>query len=447
MTSWLKSQAFFGIMNAGLTFLLPVPKSSGPMASIAPESHPLVKHGIQPAFHAVGSAALLGLILTSATSGLRAQPVGQSGQQPLPPFVGVTSDGRVQPGLFPLRQTGISAAPMVSAARSFLDSLTPDQRQKLQAPLTSETWRRWTNVSAADRSGLSYGAMTHEQQHLADAFLHSFLSAEGFRQAKAIMLINGYLAEVTGNHQRYGVDQFWLMVYGIPSLKQPWGWRLEGHHLVINVAVVGDQVVMTPTFMGAEPTIIPDGPHKGLAVMQTEESRARRFMASLRPDQKQKAVLKLKKDGVNILAEAYKDNLIVPYAGLRASELDLEQQSLLLQVIAAYADQFRPGQARIRMAEVKAHLNNTWFAWIGGLQPQDPMYYRIQSPVVLIEFDQQRALSLPGDPNIPLRTHVHSIVRTPNGNDYGRDLLREHIDRDHSALSPAVSSQNKNPSP
>lgn len=392
-------------------------------------------------------AAVLGLLAVGDSMGVSAHPAATPQPQPLPSFVGITTDGRPQPALFPLRQTGVSTAPMVQAARLFLRGLTPDQRKLVQSEPTSDNWRRWTNVSSADRNGLSYAGMTTRQRQLADGLLHSFLSVEGFRQTKAIMLINGYLADVTGNHQRYGANQFWLMVFGTPSATQPWGWRLEGHHLVINVAVVGDQVVMTPTFMGAEPTIIPDGPHQGLAVMQTEESRARALMASLRPSQQAKAVLKTHKDGTNILAEAYKDNLIIPYAGLRATELDSAQQGLLLHVVAAYADQFRPGQSRIRMEEVKAQLNNTWFAWIGGLKPQDPIYYRIQSPVVMIEFDQQRPLSLPGDPTIPLRTHVHSIVRTPNGNDYGRDLLREHIESDHNAASAAAGSPSKNPSP
>ena len=144
------------------------------------------------------------------------------------------------------------------------------------------------------------------------------------------------------------------------------------------------------------------------------------------PAQNRRAQLSSSKQGSNMLTEAYKDNAVVAPAGIEASQLTKRQRQLLLAVVKSYADQYRQELSAERLREVEEHLNQTSFAWIGQNAVEAPIYYRIFSPVVLIEFDQQRAVSLPGDPNTPLRTHVHTIVRTPNGNDYGFDLLRQH---------------------
>ena len=376
----------------------------------------------------VGSAATTGLILALA---LPLQRTGLSAEPTLEPFKGVTTNGRVQPGLFQHTTTGIAQQQMVAAAQGFLASLTAQQRAKTQFPISSDIKRRWTNVSSAKRYGMSYAEMTPVQRQKADALLQAFLSTEGFRQSKDIMRINGYLAEATGDRQRYGEDLFWISVFGDPIAGKPWGWRLEGHHLVLAVNIVGDQVVLTPSFMGAEPTRIPTGPNQGVAVMQTQESTARTLINSLNAKQQTSAQLSSQKAGSHMVSEAYKDNAVVPQVGLSAKELNSQQQKLLMAVITSFADQYRQELSAERIKEVKAHLNDTTFGWIGSNGVDAPIYYRIQSPVLLIEFDQQRAVSLPGDPNKPLRSHVHTMVRTPNGNDYGENLLQQHLQRDH----------------
>jgi len=379
---------------------------------------------------ALGTAVLMAVGLASTTArAQQAQP--PQPQPPLEPFRGVTGTGTVEPGLFPLRRTGLRLEPMREAASAFLDALTPAQRAQTQFPLHSDVRRRWNNVSSAPRFGLSYAEMSAVQRQRADGLLRAFLSAEGYRQSKAIMLINGYLAEATGNSTRYGADQFWITVFGTPSQTEPWAWRLEGHHLVLFVSVVGDQVVMTPTFMGAEPTRIPSGIHRGVSVMGREEAAGRALIQSLSPAQNRQAQLSANKQGSDILTEAYKDNAVVPPVGISAQQLSSRQRQLLLAIVKSYADQYRQELSAQRLREVEKHLDRTRFAWIGRNGVDAPMYYRIHSPVVLIEFDQKRAVSLPGDPKIPLRTHVHTVVRTPNGNDYGADLLRQHLLEHH----------------
>jgi hypothetical protein len=215
---------------------------------------------------------------------------------------------------------------------------------------------------------------------------------------------------------------------GTPSATGPWGWQLEGHHLIVNYFVLGDQVVMTPTFIGSEPVSADSGRYAGTVVLQAEERKGLALMQSLSDAQRTAATIASEKTRNNALAQAYKDNLVLDYAGIAATELDPTQRSLLIELIAEYVGNLRDDHARIRMAEVLEHLDHTYFAWAGGASDDAVFYYRIQSPVILIEFDHQTPVALEG-PRVPSRRHVHTVVRTPNGNDYGKDLLRQHYER------------------
>jgi hypothetical protein len=129
------------------------------------------------------------------------------------------------------------------------------------------------------------------------------------------------------------------------------------------------------------------------------------------------------------MASAASDNIRLPYAGVCFADMSTAQQRLLLATVETYIGRIRPGHAEIRLDEVKRHLGQTYFAWIGACDDTSPFYYRVQSPVVLIEFDHQRGIHLQNDE--PTRAHIHTVVRTPNGNDYGKDLLRQHYARFH----------------
>jgi len=144
---------------------------------------------------------------------------------------------------------------------------------------------------------------------------------------------------------------------------------------------------------------------------------------------RKKAIVKVSKTGNENLTEAWKDNVVLDYAGVRMSELPEAQRAQLTGLIALYVDNMDDGHARVKMEEVRRHLENTWFAWIGSTEPGGVFYYRIHSPVILIEFDHQVPANLKHlakDPNLPNPQHIHVVVRTPNGNDYGKDLLRQH---------------------
>ena len=342
------------------------------------------------------------------------------------PFKGVTTDGNVMPGLFAVRSTGVTTKPVADAASRFLAGLTPEQRTASFFTVGDNEWRRWNNIHRAARSGIAFKDMTDDQRTRAFALLQSALSAKGLEKTRNVMKLNETIAELTKNFTEYGEGLYNLVVLGEPSATEPWGWQLEGHHLIINYFVLGDQVVMTPTFMGSEPVIAESGKYAGTRVLQEEQAKGLALMQALTPEQRQKATLEPGRKIVNkAQGQAFRDNLQLPYAGVKASELGDKPRALLTDVIAEYVNNMDAGHAKVKMEEVRRHLDDTYFAWIGDHSPDAIFYYRIQSPVILIEFDHQTPVALQG-PKEANRQHIHTVVRTPNGNDYGKDLLRLH---------------------
>ena len=156
------------------------------------------------------------------------------------------------------------------------------------------------------------------------------------------------------------------------------------------------------------------------------------FYKSLDSLQKKTALLWNEKDFDFNRGEAFRDNEIIATTGIAAKYLSKKQQAALLELIGEYINNIRDEHAKVKMEEVKKHLNETHFTWVQGKNIEGPFYYRIHSPVILIEFDHQNPVFLHDDtnPNFgPVKTHIHTVVRTPNGNDYGNDLLRAHLEQ------------------
>jgi hypothetical protein len=344
------------------------------------------------------------------------------------PFKGITADGTIVSDLFPIRSTGVSTEPVKTVAERFLGVLTPAQRESTTFAADDAEWRHWNNVHRAMRHGVSFKEMTEAQREAGFDLLRASLSAVGFEKSRNVMRLNGHLAELINSFEEYGEYLYWITVMGTPSMTEPWGWQLDGHHLVINYFILGDQVVMTPTFMGSEPVIATSGHYEGASVMQPEQAKGMALMRALDARQRGVAVLDTAKARGNAQTQAGRDNVEMPYAGLRASELNARQRGLLLDLIGEYVGNMDSGHARVRMEEVEVHLDDTYFAWIGGVGEDDVFYYRVQSPVILIEFDHQGPIALDGPRTVATRRHVHSVVRTPNGNDYGTDLLQQHYE-------------------
>ncbi len=344
------------------------------------------------------------------------------------PFVGVTMDGSIEPDLFSIRSTGVSTEPVRRAANAFLEALSPEQREKTVYDVDDDEWRKWMNQHFYLRQGVSFLEMTEEQRTAAFSLLGSGLSAKGLSLSRDIMRLNHTLGELAGdNFEEYGEWLYHVTVMGAPSATEPWGWQLDGHHLIINYFVLGDQVVMSPVFVGSEPVTAESGKFAGTTILDAEQSAGLAFVQALTSDQQQGAILEVAKDGNNNLGEALKDNLVLDYAGLAGSSLRPAQRKQLLSLIKLYVDNQAAPHAAVRMAEIERHLDRTYFAWIGATDDDAVFYYRIHSPVVLIEFDHQRPANLRHlMANEPSRQHIHAVVRTPNGNDYGKDLLRQH---------------------
>ncbi len=349
----------------------------------------------------------------------------------LEPFKGVTTtDGKVAGGLFPIKSTGVSTEPVVNAAKTFLAGLSEGQRKKTMFPVDDPEWRKWMNQHFYQRQGVGFNEMDDSQRQAAFNLMRSSLSARGFKLSRDIMKLNHTLAELTDNWVEFGEWVYWITIMGEPSRTEPWGWQIDGHHLIVNYFVLGDQVVMTPTFVGSEPLIAESGIYKGVSVMQPELKKGVAVAAALDDSQRAKAVVSSQKTGNNTVGEAFRDNVQVDYAGLPVSEMTPNQKDLLLELISEYVGYMDDGHARVKMEEVKARLDDTYFSWVGEIGEDEVFYYRIHSPVVMIEFDHQGPIALPG-PRRPVRTHVHAVVRTPNGNDYGKDLLRQHLEKHH----------------
>ena len=340
------------------------------------------------------------------------------------PFKGLTAEGTVTPGLFAVRETGLSNEGMAQAAAAWLESLDAGQREAARFAVDSDAWRRWSNIHVfLMRHGAMMETMTPEQRELAFGLLREGFSPGGFELAGNIMKLNEAIREITGSDEELGEGLYWLSVLGEPDAEEPWGWQFDGHHLNVNCFLLGGQMVMTPMFMGSEPVAVDVGKHAGTRVFQAEESTALNLARTLSAEQRRKAIVS-EEVPPGVFTGAFRDNFEMRYEGVKFDDLSSHQQAIMFELIGTYINRMRADQAQLKMDEIREHLKETYFAWMGGTEEDSVFYYRVHSPVVLIEFDHQNGIFLDND--YPTRNHIHTVVRTPNGNDYGKDLLRQH---------------------
>ncbi|WP_106215687.1 DUF3500 domain-containing protein [Kineococcus rhizosphaerae] len=354
-------------------------------------------------------------------------------------FVGLTTDGTVVPDLFSIQATGVSTAGVVTAATAWLASLTDDQRTEASFDVnpddyTQDEWRLWSNVDSYQRNGVSLEEMTDDQKSAAKAILAAGLSAQGLGNAETIMKLNTYGGILVGQKTQFNESLYWFTVMGTPSETDPWGFQVDGHHLVINYFVLGDQVVMTPCFWGSEPTTADkgiDSEYEGLSVFDEEFALAVAAIQSLTTDEQAVAILSADKSASESVAGAFQDNLVQAYQGANLADLSTTAQEAVLAFVARMVGNVADGHAALKMAEIREHLDETYFAWKGDTDDDAIFYARIQSPVIWIEFDCEGPGPLGKDVTGSSRNHVHSDVRTPNGGDYGKSLLALHLALDH----------------
>ena len=348
------------------------------------------------------------------------------------PFKGITTNGNVIADLFGLQQKGLSTKLIRDAAEAFLAMLSADQCNRTLFPVDTDQWRKWSNIHPTLlRHGMALFEMSDRQRDCAFALLRESLSQRGFEETLDLMHLNETVLELTGRLDEYGEDLYWLSIMGAPSATEPWGWQWDGHHLIINYFVLGDQIVVTPTFLGAEPVHAITGKYAGVRAFKGDEDRGLALFRALSQSQRVKTVIAPETSGEDFTT-AFRDNLVLYYQGIRAGDLSTAQHDLLLGLMEYHVGRMRDGHAQVKMDEVKRHLNDTYFCWMGGDAEDGVFYYRVQSPVIIVEFDHQRGIAF-REHTKPYKDHIHVIVRTPNGNDYGKDLLRQHYRQGHHA--------------
>ena len=354
-------------------------------------------------------------------------------------FTGITTHGECVPGLFTLQDEQAPVQASIQAVEHLLQGLTPAQTEIVQHAHDAKQWRAWMNPEVyMMRFGLRLDELQPKTREEILAVLRASLSAQGFERARQLMKINHFLGELVNAPRVMNEYSYNFNLFGTPSATEPWGWNFYGHHLCLNCRFIGSQMVVTPVFMGAEPHAIDVGPLAGIPVFDQEERAGLRLMQSLPLALQQKAQLFAHKRDPAMpagrialgdeltLTGAFQDNRIIPEEGVCAMAMPAAQQAQMLELIETYLAYLPEGPRSARMRENHAHLAHTWFCWIGGTDEDSPFYYRIQSPVLIIEFDHHAGVFL-GNPT-PEKFHIHTLVRTPNGNDYGMDLVRQHCE-------------------
>jgi hypothetical protein len=328
-----------------------------------------------------------------------------------------------------------------------LTGLSDLEREKLCYPIDGPEWRRWSNPEfLINPNGLRLEELSPQKRQAVLEVLRTSLSASGFAKARGCMLTNAFLGQLCDVTTLMNEWSYNFLLFGNPSDNQPWGWNIYGHHLALNCFVLGKQMVISPTFMGAEPNVIDEGPNAGLSLFDDEERIGLQLMRSLSADLREKAVTyRLMHDPAmpegrfhpgdqRHLGGAFQDNRIVPFEGVPVGAFDKAQKERLMALIAAYVGYLPEGPLVARLRQIESQLDQTWWSWIGAWGDDDPFYYRIQSPVVMVEFDHHSGVWLANQE--PAKCHIHTVVRTPNGNDYGKDLLRQHYELVHPGRTP-----------
>ena len=346
------------------------------------------------------------------------------------PFVGITSDGVLRTGLYALPEPGILDPAQHQAAEKLLATLTEGERATIGYPITAPEWRAWSNPEfVIHRVGLRLEELASETVEAILDLVRACLSREGYEQVAGAMALNGYLGELVDLPLVMNERSYWFSLFGRPDLLEPWGWQLFGHHVAVNFVSVGGRHVIAPVFLGAEPALSQEHP----PLFAAREEVALRLAGSLSPQQRAAAVVyrsvldPAMPDGrrhpadERHVAGAFRDNRVVPYEGIRAGELTEPQQVLLRALVSDFLQLLLPPQKSMALAEYDAHLEETWFSWYGATDGSQPFYVRVQSPVIIAELDHHAGVWL--NNRLPARFHVHTTLRHPNGNDYGRALI------------------------
>jgi hypothetical protein len=304
----------------------------------------------------------------------------------------------------------------VAAANKFLDALDAKRGKKAVYEFGSKKKSSWSNlpVTMVPRNGVELGELTKEQRALAMGVLAAVLSKGGYQKVVDIMDGDQKLVKGRGGKGRrpmFGADRYYLAIFGKPSATRPWMVQFGGHHLGLNVTVVGKHFVLTPTHTGAQPALFKrDG--KEVRPLGPENDAAFKLVNALDEKQRAKAVVAKRAQRDLLLGPGRDGRKAPPAEGIKGSALTAKQQAMLLELIGAWVKMVEPDAARARLAELKGKLGETYFAWKGPTAKGSEVYFRVQGPTVVIEYAPQGSTD-----------HIHTVIRNPK-DDYGAGLLK-----------------------
>jgi hypothetical protein len=309
-----------------------------------------------------------------------------------------------------------TTARIVSAANALLAALDEPARAKLQFPFDGPQKARWSNLPSPmfQRDGLRLGDLTARQRRAVMSLLQSALSTDGYRKVMEIVKSDEVLR--TGQGQRgpggvmFGEDQYWLAFLGTPSTTTPWMLQFGGHHLAINLTIATSEASMTPSLPAAQPASYT---FEGRTVrpLGDENDKGFALINALDETQRKQAILPFSVS--DLVLGPGQDGRIIQPEGIRASALNTAQQTLLLDLVREWTGIMNDTYAEPRMAEIRAGLGDTYFAWSGPTTNGSVAYFRIQGPTVVIEYAPQRTVD-----------HIHTIYRDPT-NEYGAKFTRK----------------------
>ncbi len=313
---------------------------------------------------------------------------------------------------------------MASAAQRFLATLGPEQASKALFKLEDNERKNWHFIPRA-RLGLSLKEMNPEQRLVAQALLATGLSSQGYSKALTVMSLEAVLAELEKGQTGKAVrdpEMYFFSIFGTPKEGAAWGWRLEGHHLSLNFTCSEKGTASTPSFYGANPGEVREGPRIGLRLLEREEVLGRSLVESFNEAQKKQGILagEVPKDVLNDPKRAE----MTTSEGVLLSSLSSAQQEMAAQLIKGYLGTHRAEVAASEWERIKANeWNKARFCWVGGLEPGVGHYYRIQGENFVMEYDNTQNGA----------NHPHAVWRDRAG-DFGADLLKEHLQASHTAV-------------
>lgn len=330
---------------------------------------------------------------------------------------------------------GQTTESLLTTTNSFLSTLTEPQRDSIQSPFDDPKRTQWTNlpVGMQARSGMRYGNLSAESKIAFHHILTTLFSSQGYLKTTSIMALDDILnamykeafekdmisSKTYKNIQALDWDygNYFVAIWGKPNSKEPWGLKLEGHHISINMSAVGEQFSMTPLFLGADPAEVPTSRHAGLRVLSKEEDYGLELINSLSEAQQAVATLS-QKVPEDIITNPNSPQRITSYQGIKAADMNDSQKAILRRLIEEYIGNLEHEKAHAYRHIIEAGgIDEIYFAWIGSYEARKPNYYIINGPDFLIEYDN---VGFNKDGN-----HIHSIWRE-KGNDFGADILKTH---------------------